>query len=73
MNKKEELDNMFSNMSQCTKCTNLISCKGNDYSLINIFKDRKFYKNIPSIWTDWYNRLDSKLCLLGKTGDHLKI
>lgn len=66
MNKKEELDNMFSNMSQCTKCTNLISCKGNDYSLINIFKDRKFYKNIPSIWTDWYNRLDSKIMLIGQ-------
>lgn len=66
MSKKDELDNLFSNMAKCTKCTNLISCKGNDYSLINIFKDKKFYKNIPSIWTDWYNRLDSKLMLIGQ-------
>lgn len=66
MSKKDELDNLFSNMAQCTKCTNLISRKGTDYSLINIFKDKKFYKNIPSIWTDWYNRLDSKIMLIGQ-------
>ena len=60
------LVNLFSNRAKCTKCTNLISCKGNDYSLINIFKDKKFYKNIPSIWTDWYNRLDSKIMLIGQ-------
>ena len=66
MSKKEELDNLFFNMSKCIKCTNLISCKGNDYSLINIFADKKFYKTIPSIWTDWYNRLNSKIMLIGQ-------
>lgn len=66
MNKKSELNKLFFNMSQCTKCTNLISCKGTDYSLINIFKNENFYRNIPSIWTDWYNRLDSKIMLIGQ-------
>lgn len=37
-----------------------------DYSLINIYKNSKFAKEIPSIWTDWYNRLDSKIMIIGQ-------
>ena len=39
---------------------------GKDYSLINIYKDNQFCKNIPSIWTDWFNRLDSKIMIIGQ-------
>lgn len=66
MDKKSELTKLFCTMSNCSKCTNLISCKGKDYSLVNIFKDKNFYKNIPSIWTDWYTRLNSKIMLIGQ-------
>lgn len=37
-----------------------------DCSLINIYKNTKFAKEIPSIWTDWYNRLDSKIMIIGQ-------
>ena len=66
MEKKDELDNLFKQMSKCNKCKNLKSKKGNDQSLINIFEKEYFYKNIPSIWTDWYNRLASKIMLVGQ-------
>ncbi len=66
MRKNDELDNLFKQMSICTKCKNLKSKKGNDQSLINIFENECFYKNIPSIWTDWYNRLDAKIMLVGQ-------
>lgn len=66
MEKKEELDNLFKQMSKCNKCKNLKSKKGNDQSLINIFENEYFYKNIPSIWTDWYNRLDAQIMLIGQ-------
>ena len=37
-----------------------------DCSLINIYENTKFAKEIPSIWTDWYNRLDSKIMIIGQ-------
>jgi len=37
-----------------------------DCSLINIYENSKFAKEIPSIWTDWYNRLDSKIMIIGQ-------
>lgn len=64
--KKELYNKLLKDLGNCEKCINLQSKKGKDYSLINIYKDKQFYKNIPSIWTDWFNRLDSKIMIIGQ-------
>ncbi len=51
-------------MQKCQDCTN-IKNNHQDFSLINIFKNN-FYKDIPSIWTDWFNRIDSKIMIIGQ-------
>jgi uracil-DNA glycosylase family 4 len=69
MNKKEKLDNLIEEMSNCTKCTKLTKKTKNsiiDCSLINIYKDKDMCKSIPSIWTDWYNRLDAEIMIVGQ-------
>ncbi len=50
-------------MASCQKCTTL-KCKGK--SLINIYRDENFSRNIPSIWTDWFNRLDKEIMIIGQ-------
>jgi len=66
MDKKIEFDRLMNKMALCEKCTNLKNRNGVDCSLINIYKNKEFAKNIPSIWTDWYNRLDSKIMIIGQ-------
>lgn len=66
MNKKDKLNALFDSLSTCNRCINIINKNGKDCSLVNIFEDGIFYKNIPSIWTDWYNRLDSKIMVIGQ-------
>lgn len=61
--KKEMFKELLQSMSKCDKCTNF-KCKGK--SSINIYKDYSFGSNIPSIWTDWFNRLDSKIMIIGQ-------
>lgn len=61
MDKKALFDSLISDLSTCDKCLNLSS-----KSLYNIFKNPVVAKNIPSIWTDWYNRLDSKIMVIGQ-------
>ena len=53
-------------MSKCEKCKSMHSKSNVDYSLINIYENEKFAKEIPSIWTDWYNRLNSKIMIIGQ-------
>lgn len=61
--KKQEFEELIKKLGTCNKCTNL-KCK--DKSLINIFEDNNFCTNIPSIWTDWLNRLDSRIIIIGQ-------
>lgn len=63
--KKEVLNEMFSEMSKCNLCLDMKTRNGRNCSLINIYKD-DFFRDIPSIWTDWYNRLDSKIMIIGQ-------
>lgn len=64
---KETLFNeLIIDMSKCEKCLNRKKKENKDCSLINIYKDTKFAKQIPSIWTDWYRRLDSKIMVIGQ-------
>ena len=61
--KKQEFETLIKKLGKCNKCTNL---KSEKKSLINIFEDSNFCINIPSIWTDWLNRLDSKIIIIGQ-------
>lgn len=61
--KKHEFEELIKKLGTCNQCTNL---KCRNKSLINIFEDDKFATNIPSIWTDWLNRLDSKIIIIGQ-------
>lgn len=63
--KKDSLNSMFSEMSECNLCLDMKNRNGKDCSLTNIYKDN-FYREVPSIWTDWYNRLDSKIMIIGQ-------
>lgn len=65
-NKKEKLDLLFREMSNCNRCCNLVKRNGKDCSLINIYQEPDFYQNIPSIWTDWYQRVDSDMMIIGQ-------
>lgn len=63
--KKELLAEMFQDMSKCNLCLDIKNKNGKDCSLINIYKD-DFYKEIPSIWTDWFKHVDSKIMIIGQ-------
>lgn len=59
-------DELINDMSKCKKCIFIHSKNNIDCSLINVYENSKFAKEIPSIWTDWYNRLDSKIMIIGQ-------
>lgn len=61
--KRMKFEKYIIELGKCDKCTNL-KCK--EKSLINIYRDNNFSKNIPSIWTDWFNRLNSKIMIIGQ-------
>lgn len=64
---KEQLFNeLINSLADCKKCMSLEKKNGRNCSLINIYQNNKFCKNIPSIWTDWFNRLDSKIMIIGQ-------
>jgi len=64
--KTNTFDELIRDMSTCKKCLSMKNKKNRDCSLINIYENIKFAKEIPSIWTDWYNRLDSKIMVIGQ-------
>lgn len=59
-------DELIVDMSKCQKCLFMHNKNNVDCSLINIYKKDEFAKQIPSIWTDWFNRLDSKIVVIGQ-------
>lgn len=61
--KQEQFDYLIDELSKCKECINF---QNSEKSLINIYQDKDFSKNIPSIWTDWFNRFDSKIMLIGQ-------
>lgn len=63
--KSKEFDDLIKQMGKCQKCLNMH--KGEkDCSLINIYEQEEFALNIPSIWTDWPNRLDANIMIIGQ-------
>lgn len=64
--KKELYKNLINQMGKCEKCINLKNRNGRDCALINFYRNEDFSMNIPSIWTDWFNRLNSKIMIIGQ-------
>lgn len=64
--KTELFDELINDMSRCEKCKFMNSKNNVDCSLINIYGDADFAKKIPSIWTDWYNRLEADIMIIGQ-------
>lgn len=61
--KEKQFIDMINELGNCNKCTKLKCCQK---ALINIYKDYNFCTNIPSMWTDWFNRLDCKIMIIGQ-------
>lgn len=61
--KRKEFNSLISELALCERCTNF---KCSSKSLINIYKDYEFCTNLPSIWTDWFNRFDSDIMIIGQ-------
>lgn len=69
MNKAGLLVELYRETANCTKCEQFCNSGKNDAvcnGLVNIFQSEKFALNIPSIWTDWINRANSKLMIVGQ-------
>lgn len=64
--KKQLYNELLKELGICERCVNIKNKSGKDCSLINIYNDYDFCRNIPSIWTDWFNRLDSKIMIIGQ-------
>lgn len=67
--KLDELLKIYEEAAECTLCEkfNRRGSKGRLYDgLVNFFVDKNMYLNIPSIWTDWINRCDSKIMIVGQ-------
>ncbi len=61
--REQEFNLLIKKLSVCKKCTNM---KCSNKSLINIYRNYDFCMNIPSIWTDWFNRLNSEIMIIGQ-------
>ena len=57
---------LASELAMCKKCLDMKNKKGEDCSLFNIFRDKDFCHKIPSIWTDWENRLEADIMIIGQ-------
>ena len=69
MSKADLLIELFKEAADCTKCERFSGKKkeANGYDgLINFFQNDQIALNIPSLWTDWINRADSKLMIVGQ-------
>lgn len=64
--KNKLFDELINDMSTCKNCISIHSKNNVDCSLINIYENEKFAKEIPSIWTDWYNRLNFEIMIIGQ-------
>jgi len=61
--KKAQFEEFLKSLRYCQQCSNF---KCQTKNLINIYEDYEFAINIPSIWTDWFSRLESKLMIIGQ-------
>lgn len=61
--KEKQFNYFLEELGFCQKCLNF---KCSKKALINIYRDHNFATNIPSLWTDWFNRLDYPIMVIGQ-------
>lgn len=61
--KQKKLEKLFEELGNCNQC---LSFPNLNKSLINIYQNLDFSVNIPSIWTDWFHRMDSSIMIIGQ-------
>lgn len=61
--KQKKLEKLFEELGNCNQC---LSFPNSNKSLINIYQNLDFSVNIPSIWTDWFHRMDSSIMIIGQ-------
>lgn len=61
--KQKKLEKLFEELGNCNQC---LSFPNLNKSLINIYQNLDFSVNIPSIWTDWFHRVDSSVMIIGQ-------
>lgn len=61
--KQKKLEKLFVELGNCNQC---LSFPNLNKSLINIYQNLDFSVNIPSIWTDWFHRVDSSIMIIGQ-------
>lgn len=62
-------EKFLTELANDTSCDQiLVKRKGKvtDVGLINIYRDRKLIENLPTIWTDWWGRLNSRVMIFGQ-------
>lgn len=59
----KKLEKLFEELGNCNQC---LSFPNLNKSLINIYQNLDFSVNIPSIWTDWFHRVDSSIMIIGQ-------
>lgn len=64
--KNKLFNELIYDISKCEKYISMHSKNNDDCSLINIYENEKFAKEITSIWTDWYNRLNFEIMIIGQ-------
>ena len=61
--KQKKLEKLFEELGNCNQCPSFPNL---NKSLINIYQNLDFSVNIPSIWTDWFHRVDSSIMIIGQ-------
>ena len=61
--KQKKLEKLFEELGNCNQC---LYFPNSNKSLINIYQNLDFSVNIPSIWTDWFHRMDSSIMIIGQ-------
>lgn len=67
--KLKQFDNFLYELAEDRSCDEIIVKRGGkevDVGMINIYRDRDIINNFPTLWTDWRNRLDSRIMIFGQ-------
>ena len=62
-NRIQRIFDICDSAATCEKCSHF---NNSSYGMINYFRNKQVCLNIPSVWTDWVNRSNSKLMIIGQ-------
>lgn len=68
MDKAKDFSEFFNKLKDCTRCLNIYDehATARDRSLINFWNDREIGYSVPTIWTDWHQKLDARVLVVGQ-------